>query len=392
MASGAVDIDDYDAHAIDYQNPSLWSHQVGRQNVQGGTYTAGYTNAVAKLTFSGTEVMVFGVANPPPKNSSSLPPLLTFFVDGGLPNQVGAPSRLDAPQFSYRFFNSGPLNPGQHTLQILVNNGENDWPFVLDYVQYIPLTPSTTASPTLASGSSDTLSSDPSATTALLAANLPKKSTNAGAIAGAVVAGIGGLALIICGFWFYFFRLRKRAAEAHNHDVTKVDMFEQGKAYTGGDQSYGRPSYGPNSMYVPTEPSRAFSSEFMSRPSSPSLSHTRPATPSATPHRPGTPPVTTSRPGTPLTVLHPIPTTLHPPGGTAPVVPSPLGKPALAEADSASVRSAGPAAVFHADSGIRFAPSTAASSHGGGQVEGRGDGVAFLDVAELDVPPEYTES
>ena len=53
MSKQALNIDDNDTNAIDYQNPSLWNHQLGQQNVQGGTSTEGFTNAVAKFTFNG---------------------------------------------------------------------------------------------------------------------------------------------------------------------------------------------------------------------------------------------------------------------------------------------------------------------------------------------------
>ncbi|KAI8982750.1 hypothetical protein BD414DRAFT_491004 [Trametes punicea] len=87
-----VSIDDNDTNEIDYQKSSVSSHQLGQQNVQTVTYTAGYANAVAMFTFNGTEVMVYGVVNPPPTSSGTLPPSVSFSIDGGSNDQVTSPT------------------------------------------------------------------------------------------------------------------------------------------------------------------------------------------------------------------------------------------------------------------------------------------------------------
>ncbi|CDO69592.1 hypothetical protein BN946_scf184759.g32 [Trametes cinnabarina] len=143
------------------------------------------------------------------------------------------------------------------------------------------------------------------------------------------------------------------------------------------------PSFAPDSIYAPTETARPYSLEYASRPSSPKLR--RPATPPPVLHRPGTPPAMIQRPATPPAVSYPA--ALYPPGTNLPAVPSPLGK--LAETDGASIRSqGGPATLFHADSGLRFAPAPVLTSEEG--VPGTAD--AHSDIAISEVPPEYTES
>ncbi|KAH9854958.1 hypothetical protein C2E23DRAFT_883498 [Lenzites betulinus] len=393
MATQPVNVDDYDTNAIDYQNPSLWIHDLGQQNVQGGTYTAGFTNAVAKFAFNGTEVVVFGVANPSPaKNTTSIAPSISFSIDGGTPNIVSSPP-VKTPEYSHQFFDSHNLSAGLHTLQILVNNGEQDWPFALDYIQYTPLVPS--ASSTTSQPTSTSVSASPSPTSS----TAPATSSRApvGAIVGGVIGGLIGLGLIVFALWFYLFRYKKHGTY-HYHAATKVDLLEEEpKAHvvpfiapstTAFDSSYASnehpaphhpsydPSYAPDSIYAPTAPDthRTASYNPSSRPSSPKLgyTHTRPATPPAVMHRPGTPPAM-------FAAL-----------GSVPVVPSPLGKAmAGADADAVSVRS-----IFHADSGIRFVPVPVRAPT---PAPALGEGAHALedilsDAGVSEVPPEYTES
>ncbi|KAI0832809.1 hypothetical protein BC628DRAFT_1335812 [Trametes gibbosa] len=401
MTTHSVNIDDYDSADIDYQNPSLWNHQIGQQNVQGGTYTAGFTNAVAKFTFNGSEVLVFGVANPPPANHTNLlAPSISFSIDGGTPNVVSSPP-VKSPQYSYQFYDSHSLPAGQHTLQILVNNGEEDWPFVLDYIQYSPLL-SSTPSPASSSPGTSASASTTGISTPSEAANVSHKSHPVGAIVGGVIAGVVGLSLLAFVLWFCFFRVRMQYSYKY-HAATKVDLLDQEpkphvpsihpsttvfeSSYAGDERPFPsqHQSYGADSIYASTEPARAFSPDFTSsRPSSPSLG-------------PGTPPAMLARPGTPPAVFHTGPTTtvLYPPGSTAPVVPSPLGKAAAAaaggEGDAASVRSTAPVPVtlFHADSGIRFVPVPPLGQEGDGEY---GAAEVHPEVEVSEVPPEYTES
>ncbi|OSD04468.1 hypothetical protein PYCCODRAFT_1465942 [Trametes coccinea BRFM310] len=394
MGQQIVNIDDNDTNDIDYQNPSLWQHELSQQNVQAGTYTQGFTNAVAKVTFNGTEVMVFGVANPPPSKNGTLPPSVTFSIDGGSNNLVSSPT-VKTPQYSYEFYDSGKLSPGEHTLQILVNSGDKDWPFVLDYIQYVPLSSSSSSLPS--SSSSSTLTSPSTSPTS--ATPNSQKSNHVGAIVGGVIGALVGLALLALGLWYYLSRTKREGTFA-TEEIGKVDLLDYVEpkpsvpsimpSTTAVDSSYispeipfHRPSFAPDSMYAPSETGRPFSPEYGSRPSSPKLR--RPATPPAVLPRPGTPPAITQRPATPPAVFYPP--AFYPPGTNPPVVPSPLGK--QADADHASVRSAaGPATVFHADSGIRFGPPPAPTT----EEEELGTADAHSDIAISEVPPEYTES
>ncbi|KAJ2975765.1 hypothetical protein NUW54_g11503 [Trametes sanguinea] len=223
MGQQIVNIDDNDTNDIDYQNPSLWQHQLSQQNVQSGTYTQGFTNAVAKVTFNGTEVMVFGVANPPPSKNGTLPPSVTFSIDGGSGNLVSSPT-VKSPQYSYEFYDSGKLSPGEHTLQILVNSGDKDWPFVLDYIQYVPL-PSSSSSTSSASASSTITSSSSSPTSVVPSSH--KKSNHVGAIVGGVIGALLGLALLAFGLWYYLTRLRRKGTYA-TEEAGKVDLLDYG--------------------------------------------------------------------------------------------------------------------------------------------------------------------
>lgn len=173
---------------------------------------------------------MFGVATPPPSNNSrSLTPSVSFSVDGRASNEVSNPT-VKTAQYSYHFFDSGTLSPGQHTLQILVNNGAQDWPFVLDYIQYIPLRP--TASSTSSRHPTGALTFAPTGTADTppeVAVTHSKKSTPVGAIVGAIIAGLVGLGLLAFAIWFYVFRLRKRDLHTY-HGATKVDLVEPGKS------------------------------------------------------------------------------------------------------------------------------------------------------------------
>ncbi|KAH9899476.1 hypothetical protein C8Q73DRAFT_787355 [Cubamyces lactineus] len=404
MSKQALNIDDNDTNAIDYQNPSLWDHQLGRQNVQGGTFTEGFTNAVAKFTFNGTEVMVYGVATPPPEKNNTLPPSVTFSIDGGSSNQVSNPT-VKTSQYSYPFYDSKSLSPGEHTLQILVNNGDENWPFILDYIQYIPLPSSTGSESQSVSGTSSTAS----ATAPAVAGNSSTKSNHVGAIVGGVIAGVVGLGMLAFAIWFYLFRLRRR--DAYNHNATKkVDLLDHepkppapsifpsttaaDSTYVGEDVPYRQSGIGVESIYAhsigPMEPSRPFSPEFGSRPASPSMLFRRPATPPAVIQRPATPPAIMHRPATPPAMFYPAPIALYPPGSTVPTVPSPLSS-KRGEADRASTRTAGAPALFHADSGIRFAPPPPPASSA--EVAEDQEAVdTHSDIAISEVPPEYTES
>ena len=51
-ASPVIIVDDADP-AIDYGTPDLWNHTKYVGNFYDATYSAGYTNATAKLSFNG---------------------------------------------------------------------------------------------------------------------------------------------------------------------------------------------------------------------------------------------------------------------------------------------------------------------------------------------------
>ena len=104
--------------------------------------------------------MVYGVALPkPPSDTSVVPPSVVFALDDGRPTTVVSKPDLREPEYAHQFFDSQELEPGEHVLQMDLIYAARDWPFILDYIHYVPLPDPPAEVPTT------TVSSDPGPTT-----------------------------------------------------------------------------------------------------------------------------------------------------------------------------------------------------------------------------------
>lgn len=230
-----VTLDDTDP-AIVYQPESLWRHVNRQDSVINGTYAAGYTNATATLVFNGTcpghlrlsrklssprrvcahhtgtQMYVFGVSLPPDNDVPTRAPIVTFIMDGETePSQI--PPSDDKVRYAWQWFSWPTLAPGEHTLGMHVDRGYNDseteWPWVLDYVQYAPLSSnSSDATPSITAGAS-------------------RGRAAVGPIVGGVVGGIAGLTLLALAAFLLFVK-RRRRGEGSPVSNKEVDLLEQG--------------------------------------------------------------------------------------------------------------------------------------------------------------------
>ncbi|KAI1795113.1 hypothetical protein LXA43DRAFT_64981 [Ganoderma leucocontextum] len=196
-----VIIDDGDLHDILYQPTNLWAHRQG-QNFHGSTFSAGFTGAQSQFTFNGTNLVVYGAQTPRPAgNKTAVPPSVTFAIDGVIPMVVVSNPDVNSTQYATQFFDSHTLPAGEHVLQIDVQYGSDDWPFVIDYLEYTPMNSSSTS---VSSGSGS-------------------QTSHTGPIIGGFVGGaalVGGVAL---ASWLFYKRKRRpgRMAKKYGHYVLK---------------------------------------------------------------------------------------------------------------------------------------------------------------------------
>ncbi|KAI0719502.1 hypothetical protein C8T65DRAFT_826865 [Cerioporus squamosus] len=219
MDSRPTNVDDSNVNDIHYATVKFWSHRQGQASYQEGTFTEGFTDAQAELRFNGTGITVFGVGTPRPSgNQTAVPPSVSFSIDDGIPTTVVSNPDLRETDYMHQFYDSRALSPGEHTLHINVTYGEEDWPFVLDYVQYVPL-PSDAAS-----GWGPTAGGLSAAT-----------SKHAGAPVAAIVGSVMGCVALLGAAalfkYYWYFRTgstktRKRGSYIYTSTVAKVDLLD----------------------------------------------------------------------------------------------------------------------------------------------------------------------
>ncbi|KAI0638556.1 hypothetical protein C8Q77DRAFT_1091677 [Trametes polyzona] len=364
--------------AIVYEPASQWLHADHKDNVMNGTYSAAYANATATFVFNGTSVALYGVdLLPPDTGKPQRPPVVTFILDGEATSpQTVAPET----QYAWLWFKEDGLDPGEHKLvaRVDVADPAELWPFILDYIQYTPV----------GDAAQSQSAAGPTASVTDVGAGGTRR-TPAGLIAGVVVAGVVGLALLALAI---FLLLRRRKAKrgpvtpfpAEDEDLLEKDLKSppsrisippsttvSGSTLVGG-------SHPPPST---TQPGQAAPRSYEDSPSRSSPSATVPflrslpgaahprtssattahASAAATAHSLGTlpgiaPPISTSRATRPE---------------KAQTAARPQTAPRAQEAQSSR-------RVFHTDSGIRFVPPP--EEHD-----------AQSEIAFSEVPPEYTE-
>lgn len=157
--------------------------------------------------------MVYGVASPRPSgDQQALPPSVSFSIDGGVPIPVVSDPDLQDTEYSHQFYNSHTLSAGEHVLHLNVTHGEQDWPFVLDYILYLPLAPSQSGTGAVAPSSQ--------ASTA--------KTTPTGAIVGGIA---GSVVLLLAAALYAYFRKPRSKHDSSINAVrkaanSKVDLLD----------------------------------------------------------------------------------------------------------------------------------------------------------------------
>ncbi|PIL28453.1 hypothetical protein GSI_08487 [Ganoderma sinense ZZ0214-1] len=172
---------------VDDQHPGLvwdgaWEEFTGQPEAEDGTLTwANRTGPTVTLTFTGTSVQVFGAFKPVGTwNIQSL-----YAIDGGRQTAF-VPSPL-VPQESFRqkFYDSGPLPLGTHTLKI-TNLGVQLW---IDYFVYDDGGGSGQSTSSLTAASTDRIGGTKSTTPATRPS--PSSSSVAGITASSLSSGSG---------------------------------------------------------------------------------------------------------------------------------------------------------------------------------------------------------
>ncbi|KAI0832793.1 hypothetical protein BC628DRAFT_1348342 [Trametes gibbosa] len=199
-------VDDSADSFIKYSPGATWTHLRGQDGVVNNTCSRGYTNATATIVFDGTDIALYGVALPAPIGNSSgsdtiSPPAVRIVLDGIPASSTVPPYHAGGttPVFGWLWFRESNLERTfGHTLQIVVDFGDSDWPFILDFIQYTPVGSSTTGTFTLTAPYSTGLAASDTGAPAASGSGGPEPHRLAvGPIVGEVIVGIFGLSLIV---------------------------------------------------------------------------------------------------------------------------------------------------------------------------------------------------
>ncbi|OSD04486.1 hypothetical protein PYCCODRAFT_1476046 [Trametes coccinea BRFM310] len=393
-----VIVDDADP-AIIYEPANLWEHQAHQENVHGATWSGGYTNATAKFSINGTSYTLWGAVIPPKTDKLIRPPDGQVILDG-VPQTPFVAATGDGNEDYYAYNYWGPANgsAGEHTIEIHVLYGdqEDHWPFILDYIEYVPL-PATAATPS-ATSFTPSVAATPSATPPPSEATSGRGRPFVGPIVGSVLGAVAGLGIcLVLALWW---RRQKREKPhpilpAWSKDV--LDQESQSSAAMTVSSASG-PAINKRIQAASGTRSEPIADPLAPVPISPPPQGERtallcPVSPvSASPRTPGLLVVANaSGPGSPSNEgVRPLPDPVMPPPVPTFAPPAPATSPpsdSKSSARPAERRPLPPAperptTVFHSDSGIRFVPPPVAQAP-------LPDDSASVVLSE--VPPEYTE-
>ncbi|KAI0792662.1 hypothetical protein C8Q75DRAFT_731282 [Abortiporus biennis] len=230
-------VDDQDTR-IHYSSPWVPEYSVQSANNNTVTYT---TTPGSSFTFEfdGTRVVVYGTYLP--LNGSKTPPTARYIVDGGSPIIITNPT-VQQDIVTQPFWDSGVIQSHHHVLAIVIDDVNEDSPYVFDYLAFAPqdiaTAPTAFASSTPASADIADFGS----------------SNHAGAIVGGVIGGVAFLAVI--ALVFFVFRRRRGAKIGFNGSTTPGprDILTSASEIVSSTPapSYISPQNGPASKYYPT--------------------------------------------------------------------------------------------------------------------------------------------
>ncbi|KAI0650536.1 hypothetical protein C8Q79DRAFT_998362 [Trametes meyenii] len=351
-------VDDANTNSILYQPKDL-------------VFPTTFDNSIA---FSGTitEIVTGGTASLTFSDFSVSPPSATFKIDGSLQETATAPNN-GSLSYSYPFFESSELSSGQHTLDIAVTHGTNQYPFILDYIIYLP---ESGATPTASQQATSTLPPGPTVFTS------SKSTVPVGAIVGGV---IGGIAVLVGGaIAVYLLCFRHRGGRKPYFYATHANAGELLAPEAKPTPYEIPPPVGPQTTTVVATPGLqsqySVGTSYVQSIHGAQPSHAPSAyTPSEAPLSEFSAGSSTSGPSHPPSLF-----LVNGHGGPRVLTSSP-NQPHSKAAEAGLLSVAQPA-TYHADSGIRFNSSGEASSSSSRPAEP----LAAQDLA--DVPPTYSEN
>ena len=169
----------------------------------------------------GTGVAVFGWSFTVKKAD---PPATRFVIDGKTV-QTTVATNNGSNEYLLPFL-AYDVDPGTHLLEIDVLNATENYPFVFDYILYVP-----TAGTTPTASQSMITTSLPAASGTLSGGSGSSGSSGApvGAIVGGAVGGVAVLVAALVGVWFLCFR-RRRSSQPYIYASTAkpADLLDGG--------------------------------------------------------------------------------------------------------------------------------------------------------------------
>ncbi|KAI0766999.1 hypothetical protein C8Q74DRAFT_1277409 [Fomes fomentarius] len=211
--SDVVTVDDLEFDKVHYSSTptAFWDTYVPENAADvwdGELHRASTPGLSATLSFTGSQVSVFGRVEPASNNGQQ--PLSLYSV-GSQKLQAFIPEDVTSPVDNLAFFNSSVMPYAQYTLVINVSRVDAGTPYLLDYIRFNTSNPDTGASN---SGQSSTTTStaamSETGTPGSLGVSSASPSTPVGPIVGGIIGGVAVLAVII--FAFLCHRIRKRRA------------------------------------------------------------------------------------------------------------------------------------------------------------------------------------
>ncbi|KAF8816634.1 hypothetical protein BYT27DRAFT_7181457 [Phlegmacium glaucopus] len=211
-----LQIDDHNP-LVFYSPNSSWTRGGAAADFDGtSTFTAS-PGASATLTFTGTEISVWGTITFLANNTPTFV-LSSYSIDNGTATTFNA-SEQAAFVFQQKLFQSAPLSAS--TPHTLVATLDNNATFFIDYFLITPVVSSTSSSAT--SSSSSTLSTTSTIPTASSSAQSHSSKVPLGPVLGGTLGGVALLIIAIFVFWFS----RRRLKDENQRLKTQVQAYAE---------------------------------------------------------------------------------------------------------------------------------------------------------------------